>query len=83
MDSEKGHSCTKATFCLKLLTEKREYNLDMHLLFLDYEKAFDSVQRQILFNILEAKKFPDKLLQAIVDIYRRKKILLTLNSEMF
>jgi hypothetical protein len=68
-------SCTDATFCLKLLIEKRrEYNLDTHLLFLDYEKAFDSVQRQILFNILEAINIPDKLLQAIVDIYRRNKI---------
>jgi hypothetical protein len=51
----KGHLCTDATFCLKLLIEKRrEYNFDTHLLFLDYEKAFGSVQRQILFNILEA-----------------------------
>jgi hypothetical protein len=35
--------CSDSVFCLKLLTqERREYNLEAHLLFLDYEKAFDS-----------------------------------------
>jgi hypothetical protein len=64
-----GRSCTDATFCLKLLIEKgKQYHLDTHLLLLDYENAFDSVQRQILFNILEARNIPDKLLQAIIDI---------------
>jgi hypothetical protein len=40
----------------------REYNLDTQLLFLDYEKAFDSAQRQILFNIMEVRNIPNKLL---------------------
>jgi hypothetical protein len=43
-------------------------------LFLDYEKASDGVPRQLLFNILEARNIPDKLLQPTVDIYRRHKI---------
>jgi hypothetical protein len=74
--------CTNATLCLKLLIEKRrEYNLDTHLLFLDYEKASDTLQRQIMFNVLEARNIPDKLLKAIVDIYRRNKVSIKLNSE--
>jgi hypothetical protein len=48
---------------------------------LDYEKAFDSIQRRILLNILEAINIPDKLLQAIADIYRRNKISIKLKSE--
>ena len=45
----KGRSCTDPKFCLKLLIEKRrEFNLETHLLFIDYEKAFDNIQRQIL-----------------------------------
>ena len=40
----KGRSCTDPTFCLKLLIEKRrEFNLETHLLFIDYEKAFDNM----------------------------------------
>jgi len=42
----KGRSCTDPTFCFKLLIEKRrEFNLETHLLFTDYEKAFDNIQR--------------------------------------
>ena len=55
----KGRSCTDPTFCLKLLIEKwRQFNLETHLLFIDYEKAFDNIQRQILFNILKSKTYP-------------------------
>ena len=51
----KERSCTDPTFCLKLLIEKRrEFNLETHLLFIDYEKAFDNIQIQILFNILKS-----------------------------
>jgi len=42
------------------------------LLFIDYEKAFDNIQRQILFNILKSRHIPDTLLKAIVDIYTKK-----------
>ena len=73
----KGRSCTDPTFCLKLLIEKqREFNLETHLVFIDYEKAFDNIQRQILFNILKTRPIPHTLLKAIVDIYTQNKILI-------
>ena len=66
----KGWSCTDPTFCLKLLIEKiREFNFKTHLLFIDYEKEFDNIQRQALFNILKSRHIPNTLLKAIVDIY--------------
>jgi len=44
----KGRSCTDPTFFLKLLIEKRrEFNLETHLLFIDYEKAFDNIKDRI------------------------------------
>ena len=33
--------------------------MDTHLLFIDYEKAFDNIQRQILFNILKSRLISD------------------------
>jgi hypothetical protein len=37
-----GRSCIDPIFSIKLLLEKRrEFNLETHFLFLDYEKAFD------------------------------------------
>jgi len=38
--------------------------LETHLLFIDYEKAFDNIKRQILFNILKSRHIPDTLLKA-------------------
>jgi len=79
----KGWSCTDPTFCLKLLIEKRrEFNLEIHLLFTDYEKAFDNIQRQILFNILKSRHIPDTLLKAIVNIYTQNKILIKFNNKL-
>jgi hypothetical protein len=38
------------------------------MLLIDYEKAFDSNQRQILFNISKSRNIPGMLLKAIVDL---------------
>jgi hypothetical protein len=44
---------------MKLLIEKRrEFNLETHLAFLDYVKAFDKVKRDKLFEIHKAGLFP-------------------------
>jgi len=52
------------------------------LLFIDYEKAFDNIQRQILFNILKSRHIPGTLLKAIVDIYTQNKILIKFNNKL-
>jgi hypothetical protein len=45
----KGQSFTDPTVCLKLLIEKRrEFNFETRLLFINYEKAFDKIQRLYL-----------------------------------
>ena len=30
-----------------------KYNEEMHQLFVDFKKAYDSVRREVLYNILE------------------------------
>jgi hypothetical protein len=52
------------------------------LLFIDYKKAFDNIQRQILFNILKSGYIPDTLLKSIVDNYTQNKILIKLNNKL-
>ena len=79
----KGRSSTDPTFCLKLLIEKRgEFNLETHLLFIDYEKAFYNIERQILFNILKVRHILDILLKAIVNIYIQNKIMIKINNKL-
>jgi hypothetical protein len=41
-------------------------------LLIDYEKAFDSIQSQILFDILKSINIPDTLLKAIMDIHTKQ-----------
>ena len=79
----KGRSFTDPTFCLKGLIEKRrEFNLETHLLFIDYKKTFYNIQRQVLFNILKVRHIPDTFLEVIVDIYTQNKILIKLNNKL-
>jgi hypothetical protein len=47
---------------------------------MDYEKAFDSVQSHILFDILKSRNIPDTLLKAIVEIHKQNKISIKFNS---
>jgi hypothetical protein len=63
-------------FYLLLIEKRREFNLDTNLLFIDYEKAFDNIKRQILFNILKSRHIPDTLLKGIVDDYTQNKIMI-------
>jgi hypothetical protein len=53
----------------------------MHLFFIDYGKAFDNVDGQKLFQILETKLIPHKLLQPIVNIYTANKFTIKMNTE--
>jgi hypothetical protein len=50
--------------------------LETHLLFINYEKAFDNIQRQILFNIFKSRHIPDILLKIIVDVYTQNEIMI-------
>jgi hypothetical protein len=67
----------------KLLPEKRrEFNLETHFLFLEYEMAFDQVNRLKSFNILQKRNIPDPLFTAILKIYEHNEIRIKLNSKL-
>jgi hypothetical protein len=51
-------------------------NLETHFPFIDYEKALDNIQRQILLNILKSRYIPDTLLKVIVDVYTQNEIII-------
>jgi len=58
----KGRSCTGAMFTVQQTIEKRkEYNLPPFLLFIDYEKACDIVNRDKLWKTMD-DKIPNYLL---------------------
>jgi len=53
----KKHKTTDHIFCIRQIIEKQmEYNEAMHQLFIDFEKAYDSVTWDVLWNILTELK---------------------------
>ena len=62
--------CNKSTidhiFCIHpILLKKWEYNKAVHQLFIDFKKSYDSVRREVLYNILIEFGIPMKLVRLI------------------
>jgi hypothetical protein len=49
----------------QILEKKREYNGTVHQLFIHFKKAFDSVRREVFYNILIEFGIPRKLVGLI------------------
>jgi hypothetical protein len=46
-------------------------NIETHLAFIDYKKAFDKVNRHKLIEILTDDNIPNQLIMAIYEIYKQ------------
>ena len=49
----------------KYLRKKMEYNEEVHQLFIDFKKAYDSVRGEVLYKILIEFGIPRKLVRLI------------------
>ena len=62
----RNRSTTDHIFCIcQILEKKWEYNEAVHHLFIDFKKAYDSVRREVLYNILIEFGVPKKLVRLI------------------
>ena len=53
-------------FCIRQILEKKlEYNEAVHQHFIDFKKAYDSVRREVLYNILIEFGIPNKLVRLV------------------
>ena len=53
-------------FCIRQILEKKwEYNKEVHQLFIDFKKTYDSVRRDVLYKIIIEFDIPRKLVSLL------------------
>ena len=65
-----GRSTMEAIYLLRRLTEKyREKKKDLHMIFIDLEKAYDKIPRDIIWRVLEKKGVMKGYIDVVRDMY--------------
>ena len=65
-----GKSTTKPIFAFRMLQEEyREKNKELHMIFVDFEKAYDRVPRELIWWSLRKKGVPEAYFKIIQDMY--------------
>ena len=69
-----SRNTTEQIFVLRNIIEQViEWNSNLYICFVDFEKAFDSVHRETLWRLLKIYGIPDKLVNMIKTMYRNSK----------
>ena len=70
MGFRKGRSCSDAVFAInQIIAKRREYNLETHMAFIDFTKEFDSVNRNLIWSIMELRGYPKHIIQSLQSLY--------------
>ena len=64
-----GRSTTEAIHLLQLIERFQERKRNLHMVFIDLEKAYDKVPREVLWWTLMKKGVPIKYIDIIKDMY--------------
>ena len=66
----KGRSCTDQIATLRIIIEQSlEWNSSLYINFIDFEKAFDSLDRESLWHLMKHYGIPDKYIRLIKNTY--------------
>ncbi|KAI8503757.1 hypothetical protein Bbelb_187280 [Branchiostoma belcheri] len=67
----KNRSCADQIATLRIIIEQSlEWNSPLYINFIDYEKAFDSIDRNTLWKILRHYGIPEKIISLIQSTYK-------------
>ena len=64
------------------MEKSREHKKDLHIAFIDFTKAFDCVNRELLFVILEKIGCPVKIIKIIKALYSNVKAKVIVDGEI-
>jgi hypothetical protein len=65
-----GRSAMEVIFLIRQLMERcREQKKDLHMIFIDLEKAYDKVPRNVMWWVLQKHKVSSKYITLIKDMY--------------
>ena len=66
----KGRRTTEQIFILRNIIEQCiEWNANLYVCFVDFEKAFDSVDRSVLWRIMRSYSIPEKIVKMVKVMY--------------
>ena len=69
-----GRSCAQQVHILRRIMEAfQDFQLPLTITFIDFKKAFDSINREVMFSVLRHYGIPDKLVKAIGVLYNNSK----------
>ena len=86
-ESQDGYRSGRGTidgiFTVRQLMEKtKEQRCNLYIAFIDFTKAFDTVNRQLLFSLLEKIGCPPKLIGMLKCLYSHVKARLIIDGEL-
>ena len=80
---KKGKSCIDHIFVLsQILEQSHELNSSLYVVFMNFEKAFDSLHRPSLWKILQHYGIPQKLVNIIQAFYENIECRIIHNNQM-
>jgi hypothetical protein len=59
-----------------MIGKRRDFNLETHIAFVDFEKAFDRVSRHLLQSVMEIRGYPQQIIKAIQSPYNESNIVI-------
>lgn len=66
-----NRSCVDQINTLRIILEQSaEYNSPLYLVFVDFERAFDTIKREAIWSTLEDIGIPDMFISLIKELYR-------------
>ena len=77
-----GRSTIEQIFCLRLIGEKSiEYNQVIYNCFIDFQKAFDSVPHDVLWEVLKYYSVPSNIINILKELYSNAESAALINGE--